>query len=649
MSASPDGSPPDPAPDPAGGGKSPPPPPPPPVEFTGGTEEFASDDLRNELRAVFAAVAPGRRVEAITVSRSFTGYSADLTRRAVFGVEVRFADGFETHIVKLGTAAEVRPDYDGWHACTAGRQVASRIFAPVRLVDALPIPGRSAVLYQDAYTLFGRTAANDRPESLEQVARWAVRDASPDPLSVERAVAHIYTDLGRWFYRTPAANAEQAAGFYRARLGVGAGEAGKRVLDRWQDDGRVTLRRDAVWVLCVRDRPEADHFAAARYLDPVEYVRWALDDPARLPETLVGPAHGDLHARNVLLGVRRGEAEYPAVFDYGEMRPTNVLAWDFAKLEGELTRVLLPPLLDDPAVLDRLAGESGLRPKASGGSPTPAGQRADRLRAFLRFHELLDAQTVPITERAQAELLRPPPAPPPAPPRLARLLAVLLRIRKEAAIALGFDRPGRQGRWRDEYLFAAAVVGLLNAKTSWDYSEQERECALVGAGAAVARMGSVPGVLAAGAAAGAADGPFPSYRVPLAVAHALWTGKRFAAAAAFAERVVIEPPTGPLLVIRPAARHAVPLIAEAMLAVLERGEAVRPVEHLLDRDLRPLARQFGDYETLARLGKLFKETGDRRWEESGLPFAQFRRTPGWQMYLKAKGVYAEAYAATGDY
>ena len=85
------------------------------------------------------------------------------------------------------------------------------------------------------------------------------------------------------------------------------------MLQLWAaDKSRATLRRDVVWIASGRDKPELNP-EAVKYLDPVEYLGWVLADPIgkRLPETLVGSSHGDLHARNLLLGVRRGEAEYP--------------------------------------------------------------------------------------------------------------------------------------------------------------------------------------------------------------------------------------------------------------------------------------------------------------------------------------------------
>ena len=84
------------------------------------------------------------------------------------------------------------------------------------------------------------------------------------------------------------------------------------VLARWQDDpARNTLRRHAVWVLAGRDPPDADPVdKPARYLDPVDYVRWVLagQNGERLPPTLVGRSHGDLHARNVLVGPAGGKS-----------------------------------------------------------------------------------------------------------------------------------------------------------------------------------------------------------------------------------------------------------------------------------------------------------------------------------------------------
>jgi hypothetical protein len=636
------------------------------VEFVGdAATELATlmkTRLKGELKAVFEEVSTTKRPpEAITVSRCFSGYTQDMEEKVVLGVEVRYPGGTESHIVKVGVQEEVKVDYDGWNSCTEGRTVSSRIFAPVRPVE-LP-DNRYAVLYRDAYTLFGLNREKNQPLPLQSVARWAVVDDRPGPDSVERVIAQIYTDLGVWLYPGATVDKELAVRFYRDHLGMDIGDSDpkkqhKRILLRWKEEFRQRLRRDAVWVLCGRDKPTADpKNEPARYLDPVEFVEWVLADSKmdRLPDTLVGRAHGDLHALNVLVGVRRGEAEFPVVFDYGEMKPTNVLVWDFVKLEMELKVRLLPSLLYDAAVCERLLADSRLRPKSKPSASTPCSpERPDRLRAFLAFEEQLHDLTSRIESKEDAEPIRPLCPLPTGLPKLDRLLGLLLRIRKEAAIWLGFDQPKRQHRWRDEYGFALAVYGLLNVK--WDYEPPQAECALVSAGVAIARMPSTPDRLVAEidseAQHPAGTYQVASYRVPLAVLHRFWSAKGYEQAQRYVEQMVLDvkqDKAGRLerFLVRPQVSHAIPLIAEAALIEIEFGH-LSQAEELL-KEFRRKAVEFGDYETLGRIGRLFKDSGDRRWAESPFSFDKFRGTPGWQMYQQAKQVYQEAFEATDDY
>ena len=55
-----------------------------------------------------------------------------------------------------------------------------------------------------------------------------------------------------------------------------------------------------------------------------------------IPRMLRGCAHGDLHGRNILVGIVRDQAMWPTVFDYEDMSPRNLIGWDFVKLETEL-------------------------------------------------------------------------------------------------------------------------------------------------------------------------------------------------------------------------------------------------------------------------------------------------------------------------
>jgi hypothetical protein len=641
-----------------------------PVEFTGAAESALSEELRELARQDLREAFADPRLEMVFVSRCYRGYSAVSPRSMILGVELRLRAGtrpgsgaplpreFRAHVVKLGTPEGVGNDAAGWDDCTAGRDVASRVLVPPR--ECRLGSGRVAILYRDAYTLFGPDREESRPESLETVVDWAVCDDKPDPVSVERALAHVYTDLGRWFYHGAEAQRDPALDFYRKRLRQALGrwacpnpdthmegvvrhaELLERALgvdgptrpgefrrDRWRHE----LRRDAVWLLCGRDSP--DDLRDALYLDPYEYVTWALSRSA-IPPTLVGRAHGDLHARNVLLGVLRGEADYPAVFDYGEMRPDNVLAWDFAKMETELKVRLLPKLYRDAKAREALLARSWRargQTAAVNVASDPAG-RADRLEFAYQFENLLGDLTSDVQGRAFAESLQPPGGRRPfaGNEKVDRLLALLLRIRQEAALWLGYER-GRQHDWRDEHGFALAVYGLATAK--FDYEPLWSECALVSAGVATARLQQARDTIRRQVQDGrrCEDG-YPSHRVPLALAHAAWKAGRTAEALPVLEEV------------RPLCEHAVPLQQEYALLLADLGR-LHEGRQLLD-PLRELSRVFGDHETLSRIGGLYKRGGDRRWADADID-ARVVPESVRSMYGLARAAYEEAFELARHY
>jgi hypothetical protein len=119
----------------------------------------------------------------IYVPRTFAGHSPRFQQKVILAVEVTYADGYERHIVKVGDRKKVESDFTGWQKCTNKRMVASRIFAPVRLLDWKA--DRVAVLYRDAFTLFGPDAQNSKfqPTMLEEAILWVVKDDEPDLLS----------------------------------------------------------------------------------------------------------------------------------------------------------------------------------------------------------------------------------------------------------------------------------------------------------------------------------------------------------------------------------------------------------------------------------------------------------------------------------
>jgi tetratricopeptide (TPR) repeat protein len=619
------------------------------VEFVGEAAVVVPEPLRGLVGQELETVFSNHAARAITVSRCYAGYSSPSMKKLVLGVEVRLAAGSETHIVKLGSAETVARDFDGWQECIRGRDFASRIFLPVRRHD-LP-GGRVAVLYRDAYTLFGPDRARSTPESLETVITWSVLDDHPTPTSVERAIAHIYTDLARWLYYSAVEGDSSARAFYGKRLA--------RSLPNWSPDTaeagqegeaqrRQELRQDAIWLTCGGARHDSDE--PLEYLDPYDYVAWALSSGS-VPPTLIGRSHGDLHGRNVLLGVQRGEAEYPAVFDYGETGCQNVLAWDFVKPETELKVRLLPILYRDDASRRALL-ETDRRVRRGSWADSDKdtvndrARRRDRLEFAFRFERLLAERTAWIEGRVEAESREPPGGRDlTGAQKLDRLLAILLRFRQEAALWLGYDH-GRQHRWQDEYYFALGAYGLVHARSDWDYEPRQAECALISAGVALARMQGARNVIRDMILADRADCTmYPSYRVPLALVHRRWKGGKNEEALAILNQVLAGRPLTDAT--RSSFHHAVPLLAEQALVLADRGE-YRSAESVL-RPVREGCQLFADAETLCRIGRAFKESGDRKWQNNPVSLREATNFPAVQMYRHALAAYGQAFAIAGDY
>jgi tetratricopeptide (TPR) repeat protein len=152
---------------------------------------------------------------------------------------------------------------------------------------------------------------------------------------------------------------------------------------------------------------------------------------------------------------------------------------------------------------------------------------------------------------------------------------------------------------------------------------------------------------------------FPSYRVPLAIAHRWWKKGRIDEAANLVRRFIADNTPPPHPALSPDAGgegrvrgpqqfgHAVPLLAEHALLLAEQGDHARA-----QRILRPLqegCRLFGDFETLGRIGRAYKESGDDKWEKNPVPFAELQQKPPWQMYRHALAIYTEAFDLSGAY
>jgi hypothetical protein len=570
-------------------------------------------------------------------------------------------------MVKLGAAEAVETDYQGWSRCAGNRFVGGRIF--VRLeITKLP-DRRSAVVYQNAYTLFGLDQKTQYPEFLDDVAWWSIADDEPNPVSVERVISQIYGDLYRWFYTTARSDPARTRAFYRGHLARSLtkwSSQARPLWDNWKLKGHKpeevepleALRSDALWLLGGLDEPEATDPPV--YLDPYDYVCWAFepdDTPStrkkaaapivqeKVPQTLIGRSHGDLHGRNILVGNQRGEVEFPIVIDYGEMGVANVLVWDFVKLEMELKTRILPQLQRDPAARDAvLAGRrrSNLPPRAVVPS-TPfdpeereRADRAWRLAFLFEFECLLAHETAQIRAEQDAWSREPPGQRREFVkyPKVDHTLAILARIRQEAALWLGYKQHGRHGLWLDEYLFALAVYGLGTVKWA-NYTSFQIESALVSSGVAAAHLQSANRVLrdlhqqfAAPPRRG------PSYRIALGRAHKSLNAGDLDEALRLIEEARSDFPI------------AVPLRTEQALILAERRDLSAAIAVV--QPFRRLCWVFGDFETLTRIGRVFKNLADQAWERMRCPSpAPPQGSAPWQYYQEAFRLYRDAFQISG--
>jgi hypothetical protein len=196
------------------------------------------------------------------------------------------------------------------------------------------------------------------------------------------------------------------------------------------------------------------------FTDPADFFRYVIDELAAdvpadrwVPEMLRGPAHGDLHGRNVLVGLEGNAARWPALFDYEHMAAGNLVGWDFVKLETELKvrayehvfpNERPPGFIEGVTAFERDLAERTERHRGEGDWPAPGGDTpAERLRSLV------------------------------------------LGLRECAGRHLGSD-PRRPDNWLEEYYFLLAAYGV---STAWFHNQAERERggAFVSAGVAAAR------------------------------------------------------------------------------------------------------------------------------------------------------------------
>jgi len=411
--------------------------------------------LREVLDGILASTFRNKStVTVIDWLRSFSSpYDRPTLRVEVIGRNAVSAAP-EAYIVKIALAGRIEPKVDvklaeeisdrlerelkGYRYLGArGKRKAGPAFAT--LEPGCREGGRlQSLKYSDAEQTL---RAGDAVVTLERAVLDACEGGRRSLESVEASIVQLFAELEDAWYRHAWAAPTTPVDYLQQRLEPG--------LTKWLDPrAEARAARDEVlWAL------RGHH---VEFVDPVLYF-----NPAswpKTPEILVGTSHGDLHGRNVLVGIIEGEARWPVVFDYEDVTCCNAVAWDFVKLETELKKVAL----SDPAFL-------------------PAANDADLIQQLCAFELDLDRQT----ERSyhHNDWLSPLPH---EDDRRSRLRHVILTIRRMAWKCLELQR-GRSGKWLHEYYFLLAAYGVYAARFSVFREVRPLKSLFVGAGMAAYR------------------------------------------------------------------------------------------------------------------------------------------------------------------
>jgi hypothetical protein len=451
---------------------------------------------RAQVERMLTATFPRRDV---IVQDALIGFSPREDHQILL-VETVGARGTDSgsYVVKVGPAAVIRKEFENWEACRQTRSERDPVFMPLRPgypPDGLWREPFAVIVYDDALQFIGKDEQCSCM-TLEDAVLGAVRFNSPTIESVLTTLDQLFDRARVVLYpRNPEA-AEPGAGSFTPparRL--------EDALERWETEKKLRYLRCYLDTHIDRLQRCKQGQLVRRYLGPIPFLRFVLQVAARTPAPAPppggalptvtgvdvipllhrGPAHGDFHGRNILVGVmqepkdhRRAHVRWPAVFDYGHMRRDQYIGMDFVKLETEL-KVRAYPLIfvySNPRGLPHINAQEFTRSvhdfewslaaqtdKIRRPLSSPAGE--DHLGHVARHGLTRDDQ-------------------------LERLRLVILRIRKHAADQL--DVFHHRGNWYDEYFFLLCCYGVVPAVYG-TYSEFNLLASLLSAGVAAASLG----------------------------------------------------------------------------------------------------------------------------------------------------------------
>lgn len=507
------------------------------------------------------------RAAHVIVLNYFVGFK-HRPNEHILQVDERQPGKSHTFVVKLADHERLSREQTAWALCNLTD--ANPVFMPVL---ACPEDGQEpliAIAYQDAQQHIGA----EETIWLETAIQRCVRFGSPALDSILDVLHDVYAQLGRLYDRSGRLEPPNAQGIQTVPLRQQPGERHplRNTLARWEEPDPRTVRRQVASAFTV---------GSSRFFEPVDYYHY-LDlelaggtSPTEVvPALLRGLAHGDLHGRNSLVGIDEAErANFPTLFDYESINADNLIGWDFVEMETELKIRLYEKIF-------------------------PAAKRAERARQVAQFEWELTEATRNCHETNQW-----PPHPTEAKTPLDRLRTILLKIREEAAHALGRLR-AESIEWLREYLFLLGCYGLSTVRYT-NQTPAHRAAAFVSAGVAAAYLESIRGPRAAADADVAAllAARHPTYQLPLAVART-WSRSKNPDERRQGEHLLIG-----LVAKYPTALH---VWYEHAFNLTKQGRVPDALQLLLSIHTAFDGRL--DEDTFSLWGRCYKDPGDRHLE-----------------------------------
>lgn len=387
-----------------------------------------------ELSRVIEGTFPD--AEAILIMDCLQGYSTD-SRRQTLRLEAVQDGVSRARIVKVGPSETLARELQGWTDCRRPANDRGRVFMELSAGKPVTEGGYETLVYEDAQQTLRAAELRTLEEAVCSCARWG----QPSAESLEGILDQLFAELAHRLYArsAPAPLTGELADRLRNTLHKG--------LPQWQRSGTLVEQCRRVSLALLPGE-------AVEFFDPVEYLPRLFDSGKHLPQVLRGPAHGDLHGRNVLVGIVEGEARFPALFDYEDMGRDRLPGWDFAKLETELKVRALQEVF--------------------------AGDEAEFVQSVYQFEKRLAEQTEENNNRTEWSR-----SPAPETPE-ERLLFLMLYLRRQAKRCLE-TLQGRSRSWLHEYYFLLSVYGVYAGKFD-SYRRRDAIAAFLCAGFAAARF-----------------------------------------------------------------------------------------------------------------------------------------------------------------